>query len=76
MEVVALEGEVIVLAGPLTCVHVPVPAVGVFPAMDTDEAQVDWSGPAFAVVTDPPTVIDIWSLVVGQDPLVIVHWKT
>jgi len=38
--VVALEGEVIVLAGPLTCVHVPVPVPGVLPAIVTVLAQI------------------------------------
>ncbi len=39
-----------IVAVPLTTVHVPVPAAGVFPArVKFPLLQFDWSGPAFAV---------------------------
>ena len=41
MVVLADDGVVIVLEGPLTCVHAPVPALGVLPAMVTVLEQVD-----------------------------------
>ena len=44
-----------------TKIHVPVPTIGVFPAMTTDKGavvpQVVWSGPAWAVVGMGFTVI-------------------
>jgi hypothetical protein len=49
MVVLAEDGVVIVLDGPLTCVQVPVPIPGVLPAIVTVLAQVDWSPPAFAL---------------------------
>ena len=74
MLVFADDGVVIVLEGPLTCVHVPLPTEGVLPAIVTVLAQIDWSPPAFAVVGDATRVIVTWSLLGVQDPLVIVHW--
>ncbi len=44
------------LAGPLTCVHVPVPVPGVLPAIVTVLAQIPWSPPALAALGDAARV--------------------
>jgi hypothetical protein len=72
--VLADDGVVIVLDGPLTCVQVPLPTPGVLPAIVTVLEQIDWSPPAFAVVGLALRVTTTWSLLGEQEPLVIVHW--
>ena len=49
-ELVAEPGVAIVQDGPLTCVQVPVPLLGVLPASDVVLLQMVWSAPAFALV--------------------------
>ena len=48
-EVVGLAAFTIVPL-PTTCVHVPVPTVGLLPARFTEVAQTDWDEPAAAFV--------------------------
>jgi hypothetical protein len=44
------EVGVVIVAVPLTRLHVPVPKVMVFPARFVDDEQIDWSVPAFGTV--------------------------
>ena len=72
------DGVVIVPpAGPEIFVHVPVPVIGVLPAMVTDVVveQMVWSGPAFDVVGVPLRVMFTWSVEAVHGLLVIVHWN-
>ena len=65
-----------VAIGPLTCVQVPVPVTGVFPARVVDvAAQSDWSVPAAAIVGVAVTVTCTLLLLGVQAPLEIVHLK-
>jgi hypothetical protein len=75
MVVVADDGVLIVLDGPLTCVQVPVPTPGCIArhrhragARSTGlrRHSPSW-GSRFRVITT-------WSLLGEQEPLVIVHW--
>ena len=58
---VAFDAGVVMVAvtGPLTCVHAPVPAEAVLPAIVAEPpvVQIVWSGPAFDVVGGVDTVI-------------------
>ena len=76
MVVVVEPGVVIVgVEGPLTKVHVPVPTVGVLPAIVADPpvVQIVWSGPAFDVVGDATNVMTTLSVVAVHGALAIVH---
>jgi hypothetical protein len=77
--VVGEVAEVIVpVAGPLTWVQVPVPTLGVFPAMVTLPTleQIDWAGPATDVVGTSLTVMVTLEVEGVQGLLVMAHWKT
>ena len=50
MEVVEEDAlAIVVMEGPLTCVHTPVPMTAVLAAMVAEEAQMTWSLPAAAM---------------------------
>ena len=72
---VALLGVAIVPPAPETMDQSPVPLVGVLPASVTDVAQTVWSGPAFAVVGLPVSVITTSSVEFAQGAFEVVHRK-
>lgn len=68
------EREFVIVPGPETFIHLPVPTTGLFPASVAvpAETQMVWFGPARAV--EGPTVNDILEELT-QVPLVMVHMK-
>jgi len=61
---------------PLTSVHVPIPTVGVLPAIIAFVAHTLWFGPAFATVGKPFIVIVTSSKEAVQGALLTVQRKT
>jgi hypothetical protein len=57
-------------------VQLPVPTAGVLPFNVATVAQTVWFAPATDAVGFRSRVIDIVEDVLGQTPLLIVHWKT
>jgi hypothetical protein len=79
MVVVGEPGVTIVpVTGPEICDHVPVPVVGVLPAMITDPvvAQIVCGGPELAILGAGLTVMVTVDVEVAQGALAIDHWNT
>lgn len=68
---------IVAVLGPLTCVHVPVPFVAVFPAMVAVgfDTHIVWSTPALDVVVPVMVVITTSSVVAVQGALLMVQRK-
>ena len=71
--VVAGEVGVVIVPVPLINVQSPVPIIGVFAAMVAFVPQTVWLGPAAAVVGPPVLVMVAWEEEDGQGALEIVH---
>lgn len=70
------EDGVVIVATPLTKLHVPVPVVGALPArVAVVVLHMVWSLPAAAVVGNDDTLITTSSVEAAQAPLLIVHLK-
>ena len=75
VSVVFATSELVITPGPETFIHLPTPAVGVFPASVTEPVltHIVWFGPAFAIEgTAVPTII-ILSCLSAQGGFVILH---
>jgi hypothetical protein len=68
------EAGVVIVAMPLTTVHVPVPEAGIFPArVAIAVLHKFWSGPAFAAEAGTAILITTSSVEAAQGALLIVH---
>jgi hypothetical protein len=74
--VVVADPGVVIVPDPLTNVHVPVPDVGLFPAIVNVVLHSVWLGPAAAVVGATTPVIVTVDVVEGQGAFAIVHINT